>query len=213
MSDESQRKRDGLDLRGADLSQENLRGLPLVCMRGGLAIGEWRNATEEQRNMAAVRMQKSRLYKAQLQGAILLGAQMQKASLFMAQLQGAILCEAQLDGVNLIATTLSDEKYGTALLADIRWGEINLAAVDWTPVKMLGDECKARQQKTSDGTMKYEGTRINEFQAAVRANRLVTLVASRTWISAPAEYSLVSGYYLWVCDSLLCVWASLALSA
>src|SRR5438309_1285660 len=54
-SDESQRQRDGLDLRGADLRKVNLSGLPLARMRGGLKVSEWRDATEEQRNMAAVR--------------------------------------------------------------------------------------------------------------------------------------------------------------
>lgn len=34
--DESQRDRFGLDLRGADLRQVNLRGLPLACMLGAL---------------------------------------------------------------------------------------------------------------------------------------------------------------------------------
>src|SRR2546421_4787418 len=51
-SDESQREREGLDLRGADLRQVNLDGLPLARMRGGLVVAEWRHATVEQRNMA-----------------------------------------------------------------------------------------------------------------------------------------------------------------
>ena len=60
-NDVSHQKRDGVDLRGADLSQEDLSGLPLACMRGGLALSEWHQATEEQRDMAAVRMQKANL--------------------------------------------------------------------------------------------------------------------------------------------------------
>src|SRR5205085_1901874 len=46
-NDELQRKREGVDLRGADLRQANLSGLPLARMRGGLAFGEWRKASEE----------------------------------------------------------------------------------------------------------------------------------------------------------------------
>ena len=100
-SDESQRKREGLDLRGADLSQEDLRGLPLACMEGGLLpIGTWKS-TEEQRNMAAVQLQKADLSAAQLQGASLIGAQLQKADLWDAQLQGASLIEAQLQKADL----------------------------------------------------------------------------------------------------------------
>jgi uncharacterized protein YjbI with pentapeptide repeats len=206
LSDESQRKRDGLDLRGADLSEENLRGLPLACMQGGLAIDKWLNATEEQRTMATVSMQKSSLYKAQLQGAVLLGAQFQKASLFMAQLQGAdlgwtqlqganlegaqlqgaslyqaqmqgaYLCEAQLDRVNFAVATLSDEKYGPARLADVIWGEINLAVVDWGLVTRLGDEKKACQKKDSKGKTKDKQRRVDEYKQAVRANRQLAVV-------------------------------------
>jgi len=193
-NDVNQRSREGLDLRGADLSQEDLRGLPLACMQGGL---EWIKAPEEQRNMAAARMKEANLGRAQLQGANLTRAQLQgaslmraqlqgaslhraqlqkanlhraqlqKASLSVAQLQGANLHGAQLDGANLKEVTLTDEKYGPALLADVRWGEINLAVVDWTPVKMLGDEFKARQEKLRG---------LDNYEQAVRANRQLGVI-------------------------------------
>jgi hypothetical protein len=163
--DESQRERDGLDLRGADVSQEDLRGLPLARMYGALATSEWENATEEQRNMAVVCMKGADLRKAQLQGADLRGAQLQGAHLRWAQLQGADLRRVQLDGVYLKEATLSDEQYGPALLADVRWGEINLAVVDWMPVKMLGDERRAHQTK-----------KVDDYQTAVRANRQLGVV-------------------------------------
>src|SRR2546421_12321514 len=51
-NDQNQREREGLDVRGADLSQEDLSGLPLACMQGGLAFGERLNATVEQTNIA-----------------------------------------------------------------------------------------------------------------------------------------------------------------
>src|SRR5438874_4489845 len=51
--DKSQRERKKLDLRGANLSQANLFGLPLARMRGGLPFEEWVLVTEERRNMAA----------------------------------------------------------------------------------------------------------------------------------------------------------------
>src|SRR5438876_6200590 len=44
-TDGSQRKREGLDLRGARLSCVDLSGLPLAHMRGGLNWDEWRRAT------------------------------------------------------------------------------------------------------------------------------------------------------------------------
>src|SRR5262249_11607331 len=41
-ADPAQHTREGLDLRGANLSGENLRGLPLARLRGGLGADEWR---------------------------------------------------------------------------------------------------------------------------------------------------------------------------
>jgi uncharacterized protein YjbI with pentapeptide repeats len=185
-NDESQRSREGLDVRGADLSQEDLGGLPLACMQGGIAIGEWLYVIEEQRNMAAARMKEANLYGAQLQGANLReaqlqeanlhGAQLQGADLTTAQLQGADLREAQLDSVNLKEATLSDEKYGSALLADIRWGDINITVVDWTPVKILGDERFA-----------YQTSFANDYQAAVRANRQLAAVLRGQGLNEDAD--------------------------
>src|SRR5947208_2793203 len=39
--DSTQRRRGGLDLRGADLSDENLQDLPLARLKGGLSGDEW----------------------------------------------------------------------------------------------------------------------------------------------------------------------------
>ena len=47
-SDKQQRKRKGLDLRGADLRYVDLSGLPLACMIGGITTDEWRTLTREQ---------------------------------------------------------------------------------------------------------------------------------------------------------------------
>src|SRR5947209_6861594 len=60
-SDESQRGRLGLDLRGADLRHTNLQNLPLACIQGGLTRKEWLNATIEQTSMAAVHMEGANL--------------------------------------------------------------------------------------------------------------------------------------------------------
>jgi hypothetical protein len=99
-SDEDQRQRKGLDLRGANLRQANLSGLPLARIRGGLEeYGEWKNASVEQRNMAAVQLQGASLMYAQLQGAYLREAELQEAYLWRAQLQGAYLRHAI--GINL----------------------------------------------------------------------------------------------------------------
>ena len=91
-------------------------------------------------------------------------------------MQGTNLRGAQLDGVHLNYVTLNDEKYGPALLANVKWGECNLAVVDWKPVKMLGDEYIARRTQTFAGKPKDTTTQLNEYQAAVRANRQLAKV-------------------------------------
>ncbi len=202
---ESQSEPKGLDLRGADLSQENLSHLPLAYMQGGLPIPEWEVATEEQRNMAAVRMEQADLEGARLQGANLGGArlqgaflnevQLQGANLFGAQLQGAYLRKAQLqgaflgnaqlqgafirgsnlDGATLDMVKLSDEIYGSVRVADVKWGDVNLTVVDWDQVSRLDDEQWARQQKDRQGCIKSKRQRLGEYKAAVRAYRQLSV--------------------------------------
>lgn len=101
---------------------------------------------------------------------------MQRAFLYKAQLQGANLREAQLDGVRLKKAILSDKNDGPVILADIRWGEVNLAVVDWVPVKALGDEYQAYQTKALD-----------DFRAAVRANRQLAVVLQNQGLNEQAS--------------------------
>lgn len=74
-SDENQRAREGLDVRGANPGQGNLSGLPLTRLHGGLTYEEWSNATSDQRAMAALLMGGANLERAQLQGANLRAAE------------------------------------------------------------------------------------------------------------------------------------------
>src|SRR6266446_3386247 len=59
--DEKQRRREGMDLRGANLEGQYLGGLPLARLRGGLTWEQWSKATEEQRNMSAIHMDRTTL--------------------------------------------------------------------------------------------------------------------------------------------------------
>lgn len=57
-SDEKQRTRGGVDVRGADVRGQDLRDLPLAHLRGGLlpwtgSKDEWLRASPEQREMAS----------------------------------------------------------------------------------------------------------------------------------------------------------------
>lgn len=80
-SDESQRGRKGLDLRGANLRQANLSFLPLANLHGGLTWEERNQATLNQRSMSRMLLEKTNFYRTQLQGANLREAQLQDAYL------------------------------------------------------------------------------------------------------------------------------------
>jgi Pentapeptide repeats (8 copies) len=165
-SDEKEREREGLDMRGADLQHADLHQLPLTRLRGGLTFDEWRKATEEQRSSAVVLMRGARLREAQL--------------------KGADLSEAQLEGADLRNVILGDKQRIGPRLADLQWGDTNLAVVDWSQVAVLGDEHKARQKQTPDGKKKEQAERLSEYQAAVRANRQLAVALQAQGLSEEA---------------------------
>ncbi|HEY6284750.1 MAG TPA: pentapeptide repeat-containing protein [Ktedonobacteraceae bacterium] len=115
-SDESQRERKGLDIRGANLSDENLSELPLAKLRWGIIDTEFIDSPKVKKSLEDIPIQAPyimgeqpegvKLYKAQLQEAELYQVQLQRADLSEAQLQGAILIGAQLQGAFLMAAQL-----------------------------------------------------------------------------------------------------------
>ncbi|HCI82682.1 MAG TPA: hypothetical protein DHW02_23655, partial [Ktedonobacter sp.] len=131
-SDEAQRERQGLDLRGANLQHVNLRGLPLAGMVGGLSKAEWIVTTLEQRAQAGVHLEHADMSEAHLEGAVLRGAflqsasfritHMEQATLFQAHLEQAYLRRAHLEGANLMYAHLEGAYFRKAWLtgADMR---------------------------------------------------------------------------------------------
>ncbi len=101
-SDESQRERNGLDLRGAELRGKNLDGLLLSCLRGGLTSEEWDQATIEQREKAYLHLEGASLCSTHLEGAILSGVRLKKAILYFACLDHAFLRGAELILANFV---------------------------------------------------------------------------------------------------------------
>src|SRR5581483_3699384 len=155
-NDESQRDRLGLDLRGADLREVNLRGLPMACMLGSLRWDDWKVATVAQRDMAAIHLERARLNGAYLAGASfrnayledihLLQAHLEGADFFRAHLESASLREAYLQGADLRLVyfdhassldnmVLGDEKFGFISMVDVHWGDVNLSVINWASLK------------------------------------------------------------------------------
>jgi uncharacterized protein YjbI with pentapeptide repeats len=103
-------RREGLDLRGADVRQADLQELPLACIRGGLTMAEWYDVAQEKRIMAekeaAVCMEGVQLERAHLEEACLRGAQLQNAILRRTHLEEADLGWSQLQQANLVEAHL-----------------------------------------------------------------------------------------------------------
>src|SRR5581483_577900 len=94
-SDEDQRGREGLDLRGANLSHENLSGLPLARLCGGVHLFEGIlqgfELGEEQRDAASICLEGADLHDAHLEG----------ASLYFANARGAKFLRTSSENANL----------------------------------------------------------------------------------------------------------------
>jgi uncharacterized protein YjbI with pentapeptide repeats len=121
-SEEQQRTRDGLDLRGADLRRADLRALPLARLRGGLLAEERRDTAPWQNEGAVVHLEEAALSETHLEGAWLdmaylrgvfgRGTRLEQARLDDAHLEEAVFPEAHLEAARLISAHLQ----GTNLL-------------------------------------------------------------------------------------------------
>ena len=182
--DTAQHKRFGLDLRGADLSGEDLRSLPLSRLRGGLAGDDLRGAALEQLLHAAIRLTGADLRFAHLEGSILTFAHLEGVDMESAHLEGADMYRAHFEaakpadigraifdsGTILNHAVFANEAGVGPQLADVLWNGAIVAAVEWAPVRMLGEEYMARY---GDVRRPWTGT-LGGYPAAVRANRQVS---------------------------------------
>jgi len=135
-NDASQRQREGVDLRGADLQKVNVSGLPLAGMLGGLTGRTWFYASPEQCERAAVRMHGALLIQAQLAGAKLNQAYLEQANLFRSNLE-----QAELWGASLKAAYLNETRLGGALLKrahleGVHLGSAHLEGVSTPPADL-----------------------------------------------------------------------------
>jgi Uncharacterized low-complexity proteins len=199
-NDESQRRRNGLDLRGVDLRGEDLSRLPLARIRGGLRFDEWERATPEQRDWASIHLEHCNLFWVHLNQAKLRNSHLEDTNLSWAHMEGADLCAAHLESANLWRThleevhligaylakanlrevhlekarleniLLSDELGIGPQMADAQLDDTNLAVVAWSQVKMLADEYQAHARRTKD-----KATRLDAYERAVRANRQLSV--------------------------------------
>ena len=169
---EKQRLMAAVSMQEADLRWTHLEGAILL------------HAELQDASLHHAHLTEAYLYVAHMQDALLHDAHLERADLGYADVRGVFFIEAHLEGVDLRNAELheahlddasiSDEKRVGPWLADVQWGATNLAVVKWSLVEMLGDEYEARQ-KTEKGLVKDRETRQAEFEAAVRATRLLAI--------------------------------------
>jgi uncharacterized protein YjbI with pentapeptide repeats len=192
-ADLSEVRMPGTTLRGAHLEQAYLSGAHAEradLSRARLEKGYLSEAHLEQANLSEAHLEEGYLSGADLQGADLSGAHLEGAylgeahlehtSLYKAHLERTFLYKAHLEGARLSSTGVEEALLSRAMasgeqhigpsLADAQWGNVNLAVVKWSQVDMLGDEYEARQARRA-GKSKTSASRLEEYEAAVRANR------------------------------------------
>jgi len=192
-ADLSEVRMPGATLRGSHLEQAYLNGAhgeKADLSRARLEQGYLSEAHLEQANLSEAHLEEGYLSGAYLQGADLSGAHLEGAylneahledtSLYKVHLERTFLYKAHLEGARLSRTGVeeallkktmaSGEQHIGPSLADAQWGNVNLAVVKWSEVDMLGDEYEARQT-TRAGKSKNSVSRLEEYEAAVRANR------------------------------------------
>lgn len=130
-NEEKQRGREGLDLRGADLSGSkeqpvDLSNLPLSCLCGGLSWNEWLNTKEEQHIRSSVILRGTNLDFAHLEGANLRVAQLERVTFIEADLEEANLSLAQLEGANFLKARLKRADLSRSHLENSNFNNANL---------------------------------------------------------------------------------------
>ena len=140
-SDEKQRSREGLDLRGADLRQIDLSNLPLARLRGGPTYNEWQRFSEWPKTRTRIFLERADLRGAHLEGAILHRAHLQESSLSDAYLQKADLGAAHLEHARLFRTNLEGAFLRTAHLEYAHLDGANLQHTDLRKSYFEGTDC------------------------------------------------------------------------
>jgi uncharacterized protein YjbI with pentapeptide repeats len=157
-------------------------------------------------NLRNVHLQGARLYDAHFEDANLKAAHFegkvmsadglalvrQWAPDFEAELPPADLQGAFFDrGSILSEATIGDTEHGYIAVRDVQWGDVNLSVVDFTNTRRgfprtrieaieLGDERKAYKPEDKYGKPKDNQRRLQEYKAALRANRqLATALRSQ----------------------------------
>src|SRR5258708_4504611 len=129
-TDESQRQREGLDLRGADLREAALEHLPLTGLIGSLEWLAWMDNKNTQRQLiiveASVNMEGANLFQAHLENALLCGAHLARTNFTEASLERAEFYRAHLEGANFSKAHAPRVHFSSAFMEEALFRESNM---------------------------------------------------------------------------------------
>ncbi|HEX6796980.1 MAG TPA: pentapeptide repeat-containing protein [Ktedonobacterales bacterium] len=154
-------------LLGANLSHATASGVDLSCA-----------------NLREATLYRAYLYRANLSQAGLVGANLLGANLNGTDLSGADLRSARLN----IETGLRETRLSTTtLLADVVWNSAPVSLVDWERLPTVGDATRAGERRDLEGKKKDAVRRLAEYEAAVRACRLLAVVLRSQGLNEHAD--------------------------
>lgn len=164
-ADPRQRTRRGLDLRGANLTKADLRGLPLARLVGGF---DGTHRAAEDRPDGAVNLERANLSAAHLEGAYLYGvnlrrARLDEAYLTCADLGAAQLARASFDAAHVECADLSKADLEGARLYKgcfdgANLGRANLNGANFNKASFVGANLwRTRATNTNLRTVHLEG--------------------------------------------------------
>lgn len=206
LREEGQYKRNGPDLRGANLNNVDLRRLPLARVRGGLNWDEWIPATHEQREMAGIHLNEANLSRAHLEGAYLNNAYMEKANCSFAYLIAANLPDTHLDHAYLNRAHLEEADLSRAHLErcdlsgaffdaitnlkDIhmsseKLGIISLVDIIWGGANLSVVNWSSVKMLGNERKA-IKSNRLEDYQTAVRANRQLAVALQEQGLNEEA---------------------------
>jgi uncharacterized protein YjbI with pentapeptide repeats len=123
-------ERAGIDLRGADLRNVELRGLPMARMRGSLGPSEWRQVGPKERMWAAVQLNGADLRQAHLEGAVLMWACLVGADMYQGHLEGVFFSNSRLEQADLRGAHLEQAQLYAAHLEGVNLRDAHLEGAD-----------------------------------------------------------------------------------
>src|SRR6266566_1650462 len=154
-NDDSQKKRKGLVLFGADLGHVDLSELPLARIAGSPKEAWMYMYDRPQMEAAAIHLEGADLKHSHLEEADLSLVHLEGANLGHAHLEGAFLGDTHLEGADLmgaffdgtteLASVVLCNKFNAVSLIDVHWGDVNIAVVDWSSLSILGTERIAKE--------------------------------------------------------------------